>query len=417
MIILAIETSCDDTGIALVKGSQKEGCRILSNVVSSQIKIHAPFGGIVPNLAARAHLENILPCLKEALKKADYPRIDLITVTIGPGLIPSLLVGVNFAKALAYNWQKPITGVNHIEGHIYANWLSPVGKTKTRIALSDTSSPRRHTLDIANDGQVRRGRNPQWQPLSFPILCLVVSGGHTQLILMKNHGKYQLLGQTRDDAAGEAFDKVAKLLNLGYPGGPIISQKAKQGNPQSVDLPRPMINSNDFDFSFSGLKTAVLYLVKKLAQPPIQRLPFQKTLSEGVPFGHVLAEGEGVILNARPLESNSQKQSLNANNIFDISASFQQAVIDVLVAKTIKAAKKYKTKNIILSGGVAANQELRGQMNQAVKKELPDSNFYVPETNFCTDNAAMIAAAAFYRKEKSQDWQKIKADANLQLFA
>lgn len=313
MIILSIETSCDDTGIALIEKNSK-GLKILSNVVSSQIKIHAPYGGIVPNLAARAHLENIKPCLEKALKLAGNPKIDLIAVTIEPGLIPSLLVGINFAKALAYAWQKPIVEINHLEGHIYANWLI----------------------------------NPK---IDFPAICLVVSGGHTQLILMKGHGKYKLLGETRDDAAGEAFDKVAKLLNLGYPGGPIISQKAQKGDPQSFDLPRPMINSKDFDFSFSGLKTAVLYKVKK-----------------GKP------------------------------NVNDMSASFQQAVIDVLISKTIKAAKEYEVKTVMLSGGVAANQELRQQMTQAIKKELPKAKFYIPEPKLCTDNAAMIAAAAFYKK-------------------
>ena len=333
MIILSIETSCDDTGIALIEGNRK-GCQILSNIVSSQIKIHAPYGGVVPNLAARAHLENIEPVLKKALQQANNPKIDLMAVTIGPGLIPSLLVGTNFAKALAYNWQKPIMGINHIEGHIYANFLK---------------------------GTV---------PFTFPALCLVVSGGHTQLILMKGHGKYKLLGETRDDAAGEAFDKVAKLLNLGYPGGPIISQKAKKGNPHAFDLPRPMINSNDFDFSFSGLKTAVLYSVKK--------------------------------------------QKPNINNM---AASFQQAVIDVLITKTIKATKEYKAKIVMLSGGVAANQELRQQMTQTIKKELPQAKFYIPSPKFCTDNAAMIATAAFYKKRPTskKSWSKIQAQSNLKI--
>ncbi|MFH1461057.1 MAG: tRNA (adenosine(37)-N6)-threonylcarbamoyltransferase complex transferase subunit TsaD [Patescibacteria group bacterium] len=335
MIILGIETSCDDTGIALVEFGQRK-CLVLSNVVSSQIKIHAPFGGIVPNLAARAHLKNIEPCLKQALKQAGHPKIDLIAVTKGPGLIPSLLVGVNFAKALAYQWQKPIMGINHIEGHIYANWLKP-------------------------------------GTLNFPALCLVVSGGHTQLVLMKGHSKYQLLGETRDDAAGEAFDKVAKLLNLGYPGGPIISQRAQKGNPGAFDLPRPMINHKNYDFSFSGLKTAVLYQVRK-----------QKRLSE--------------------------------KYINNMAASFQQAVIDVLVKKTIRADREFKAKTVLVSGGVAANQELRRQIEQAVKKELPRAQFRIPEIKFCTDNAAMIACAAGYKKQK-RNWQQIQTDANLKLVA
>ncbi len=366
MIILGIETSCDDTGIALVKCRSPQGCEILSNVVSSQIKIHAPFGGVVPNLAARAHLKNIEPCLLTALKEAKNPKIDLIGVTTGPGLIPSLLVGVNFAKALAYNWRKPILGINHLEAHIYANWLKPIG-------------------EISNS-QFLISKN------IFPALCLVVSGGHTQLILMKGHGKYKLLGQTRDDAAGEAFDKVAKLLNLGYPGGPIISQKAQKGNFQSFNLPRPMINSHNYDFSFSGLKTAVLYLVKGQRQK------------------------QGQSLLRRPLRTVPQGLSLR---VPDICASFQQAAIDVLITKTIKAAKDYRAKSIMLSGGVAANDQLRKQFNSRLSAVSSQLNFLVPPKNLCTDNAAMVATTAFYRTQASQkqDWSQIQAQANLKLVA
>jgi len=341
MIILGIETSCDDTSIALVEKNTKD-FKILSNIVSSQIKVHAAYGGIVPNLAAREHLKNIKPCLKQALKEANNPDIDLIAVTHGPGLIPSLLVGVNFAKALAYNWQKPIIGINHIEGHIYANWFNDSNST-----------------------------------LKFPVLALVVSGGHTQLILIKKHNKYELLGETRDDAAGEAFDKVAKLLGLGYPGGPIISQRAEKGNPKKFNLPRPMINKQNFDFSFSGLKTAVLYEVKK--QDP---------------------------------------KKINDQYINDMAASFQEAAINVLIHKTMKAAKKYNVKNVILSGGVAANKELRSQLQEAVKKELNNVDFQMPEIKLCTDNAAMICAAAFFKKESipKQGWFHINANSNLKLF-
>ena len=378
MVILGIETSCDDTGIALIEGSQK-GCRILSNPVSSQVKLHAPYGGVVPNLAARAHLENVGPVLKESLKQAGNPKIDLIAATIGPGLIPSLLVGTNFAKALAYHWRKPIIGINHIEGHIYANWLTEDGKSKGR--------PFGYVL-------ASQERSPQWQPL-FPALCLIVSGGHTQLILMKDHGQYQLLGETRDDAAGEAFDKVAKLLNLGYPGGPIISQKAQKGNPRAFDLPRPMLKTKDFDFSFSGLKTAVLYLFYKQRQ-------------------------SSLIRQARFRRDREISRTVLVSNI---CASFQQAVIDVLIGKTIRAAKKYKVRSVMLSGGVAANQELSRQMAEAIKKELPTLNFYIPEPKLCTDNGAMIAAAAFYKKQKQvpsvsrTNWSKIQAEANLKLVA
>ena len=322
MIILGIETSCDDTGIALIKCNQQKKCQILSNVISSQIEVHAPFGGVVPNLAARAHLENIKPTLEKALKQANYPKIDLIAVTKEPGLLPCLLVGINFAKALAYNWNLPIIEINHIKGHIYANWL--------------------------NNSNIE-----------FPIICLVVSGGHTQLVLMKNHKDFKILGETRDDAAGEAFDKVAKLLGLGYPGGPMVSQKALKGNVSAFDLPRPMIKNKDYDFSFSGLKTAVFYKVK------------------------------------------SKKEKLSKKYINDMSASFQQAVIDVLINKTIKAANEFKVKTVILSGGVAANSELRKQMKEKIKKDLSNIKFQMPEIKLCTDNGAMIAMAAIYELEKN----------------
>lgn len=311
MIILGIETSCDDTGIGIIKCG-KNNCRILSNVASSQIKIHAPYGGVVPNLASRAHLENIVPCLKQALKEADNPKIDLIAVTNEPGLAPCLLVGINFAKALAYNWNLPLVKVNHIQGHIFANWLS--------------------------DSEIE-----------FPLLALVVSGGHTQLVLMEKN-KFKIIGQTRDDAAGEAFDKVAKLLGLGYPGGPIISQRAEKGE-KNIDLPRPMINSKDFDFSFSGLKTAVLYRIK-------------------------------------------EKKKLSEKYINDMAASFQQAVIDVLISKTIKAIEKNQVKTVILSGGVAANKELREQMKKRIKVK-----FQIPDLKLCTDNGVMIALAAYYKEK------------------
>jgi len=360
MIILGIETSCDDTGIALVE-SGKNKCRILSNVVSSQLQVHAPYGGVVPNLAARAHLKNIEPCLQEALKQAKNPKIDLIAVTKGPGLIPCLLVGVNFAKALAYNWNLPIIGINHIEGHIYANWLP--------VIASKAKQSRGKNKIAASPLAPRNDTEPE-----FPVLCLVVSGGHTQLVLMKNHGDYKLLGQTRDDAAGEAFDKVAKLLGLGYPGGPILSKKALKGDSSAFDLPRPMLNSKDYDFSFSGLKTAVLYQVQQFKVVPQNAEPF----------------------------------------VNDMAASFQQAVIDVLIKKTNKAAEQYKAKTVILSGGVAANSELRKQMKAAIKVK-----FQMPEIELCTDNGAMIAMAAAYKKKPTleRDRLRFSADANLKLAA
>jgi len=358
MKILAIESSCDETSAAVVEGSRGK-VKILSNVVSSQINIHKKYGGVVPEVAARNHILDIIPVIDEALAEA-YPsplrrgrlgggvsKIDLVAVTVGPGLMSSLLIGAQTAETFAYVWGKPLLPVNHIEGHIYANWLS-LGKIK------------------------------------FPALALVVSGGHTQLILMKDHLKYKTIGQTRDDAAGEAFDKVAKLLGLSYPGGPIISKMADAVEWNSADshkfnLPRPMINSNDFDFSFSGLKTAVLYLVKEL----------------------------------------ESKKRLDKQIIANICAEFQQAVIDVLVAKTIKAAKNHKVKTVLLAGGVAANKELKKQLSEAVEQKL-GIKFSVPEQKLCTDNAAMIGAAAYYRYKAKPSCAKeppvgIKVNSNWML--
>jgi len=322
MLILGIETSCDDTGIAIIKvsGKKRPIFNIISNVVSSQIKVHQKYGGVVPNLAAREHLRNIEPCLKTAFKKAKIkPKdIDLIAVTIGPGLIPSLLIGVHFAKALAYKLQKHIVGVNHIEAHILANLLEN-------------------------------------KEIKFPAIALVVSGGHTQLVLMKKIGDYEILGETRDDAAGECFDKVAKLLGLGYPGGPEISKQAEKAKKSSIELPRPMINQKNYDFSFSGLKTAVLYKTKK-----------QKI------------------------------------NIPEMCKETQQAIIDVLIKKTLRAAKEYKAKTIILAGGVAANKELRKQLKGKV---------LIPDLSLCTDNGAMIAIAGYFNKST----KNVKANANLRI--
>jgi len=371
MLILGIETSCDDTGVAIIETPDKKqgSFKILSNVVSSQIKVHAKYGGVVPNLAAREHLKNIEPCLKQALNDLGVAplSIDLIAVTVGPGLIPCLLVGTNFAKALAYCLKKPIIGVNHIEGHIVA-----------ALAATNPKSPAyRQAGKILN-------------PKSFPAIALVVSGGHTQLVLVKKIGNYKIIGETRDDAAGECFDKIAKLLGLGYPGGPAIAKmaiKSEIRNPKSekntkykiqntkykIELPRPMINQKNYDFSFSGLKTAVLYTIK-----------------------------------------NNEQRTMNSEFIQEICAEAQQAIIDVLIDKTIRAAKEYKAKTIILSGGVAANKELRNQLS--VKCELLNVKFLTPVKNLCTDNGAMIAMAGYYNKNKAtKNYNRIKADANLRL--
>ena len=307
MLILGIETSCDETAAAIVE----DGTKIISNVVASSQAMHAKYGGIIPDQAAREQVKAIIPVIKEAL----VTKIDAIAVTVGPGLIGSLLVGVETAKTLAFVWNKPIVPVNHLIGHIYGNWLD--------------------------------GKTPK-----FPALVLLVSGGHTELILMKNHGQFKLLGSTRDDAAGECFDKCARILNLGYPGGPAIEQNAKLGS--IAPLPRPMINDKSFDFSFSGLKTAVL--VRKNENPHYR------------------------------------------------AYELQEAITDVLVKKTLAAAEKFDPKSILLCGGVAANKRLRQKIPQAI----------APPIALCPDNAAYIASAAFFNYHPVP-WEKVNADAGLEV--
>jgi len=362
MKILGIDTSCDDTCISLLKIQNFE---IISNVVSSQVKLHAKYGGVYPSLAKREHQKNLPIVFKKATKGIDTSKtelpfmeakvkmktkssspIDLIGVTIGPGLEPCLWTGVNFAKELAEKLKKPLILVNHIEAHIMANWLKPIRQIQNL----------------------------------FPAICLVVSGGHTQLILMRDIGKYELVGETRDDAAGECFDKAARILGLGYPGGPIISKLAKKinnGSRTSIILPRPMMYQKNYDFSFSGLKTAVLY----------------------------------------DFRSRSSKIRKSKEYIRSMCAEIQQAIIDVLIHKTLKAAKNYyKVKSIILGGGVVANTELRKQFKEKIEKELKNVKFFIPETEFCTDNAAMVAITAFFnQKKKTKNWKKIKANANLRI--
>jgi len=375
MNILAIETSCDETAVSVIS-SKNDVLSVQSNIVSSQVELHAKWGGVVPNLAAREHTKNILPVLSEALgdAKKTHKDIDLIAVTQGPGLIPALLIGTNAAKSLAYAWQKPLLGLHHIEGHIYANWID-------------------------------QSKNKQ-----FPILALVVSGGHTQLVLMKEHCHYEIIGQTQDDAVGEAFDKAARLLRLPYPGGPAISAAAEKyekriskkeneatDNPNKLSpnaydlkLPRPMLHSGDYNFSFSGIKTAVLYTVRK----------YEKE--------HNL----------------TTKDPLPENFVQVVALEFQNAVTEVLIKKTLRAAQEYGAQTILLAGGVSANIQLRDELATAIRTEMPAVTFSVPPFEYCLDNAAMIAAAASFRwnkmtdtqkKEVNNGWLTVLADSNLKM--
>ena len=366
MYILGIETSCDDTAVAVIEakgGFANPSFSVLANTSYSQVAIHKKFGGIVPNLASRAHLEKIIPTIKETFKiaKKKPKNIDLIAVTRGPGLMPSLLIGVNIARALAYKWQKPVIGVNHIEGHIYSNWLS---------------------LRFRESNKFFDSRNQ----ILFPALILIVSGGHTELVLMKNYGKYKIIGQTLDDAAGEAFDKTARLLGLEFPGGPAIAREANKlpitNYKLQVNLPRPMINSKDYNFSFSGLKTAVLYLYNDL------------------------------------IKKYSAKEIRPA-----MAAEVQNAIVDVLTAKTVKAVKNLNPKTVMIAGGVSANKALRKNMARELESyKIP---FLMPEIFYPTDNPAMIAAAGYFSAIggsasggnylAKNSWKKVEADANLKL--
>jgi N6-L-threonylcarbamoyladenine synthase len=319
--VLGIETSCDETAAAVVE----DGREILSSVVASQVDLHAQFGGIFPEVASRQHVRAIYPIVDQALRKAylDLDGVDAIAVTRGPGLPGSLVVGINMAKGLTLGKGRPLIGINHLEGHLYSAWLYPA------------------------NGE------PPAEP-QFPLLALIVSGGHTELILMTDHLEYQRLGGTLDDAAGEAFDKVARLFGLAYPGGPSIQEAALEGNPKRYQFPRAWLGGT-WDFSFSGLKTAVLRVVRKL-------------------------EADGFSL-----------------PVADLAASFQAAVVDVLVGKTLGAAKEFGSQEILVAGGVSANQALR----QAIldQSSLP---VHIPPIDLCTDNAAMIAGAGYYRFIKGQ---------------
>ncbi len=312
-IILGIESSCDETSASVVRNGRK----ILSNVISSQVDLHKKYGGVVPEIASRKHVELVIPVINQAIEEAGITPevIDAVGVTYGPGLVGALLVGLSAAKAIAFAWGKPLVGVHHIEGHIAANYI-------------------------------------EHEELEPPFVCLVASGGHSHIVYVEAYDRFKILGKTRDDAAGEAFDKVARAVGLGYPGGPLIDKTAKEGNPKAIDFPRVYFGKGCYDFSFSGIKTSVLNYLNSLEQ-----------------------KGEKY-------------------NIQDLCASFQSAVVDVLVTNLISAAKQVNLKKVALAGGVAANSELRKELKARADKD--GLEVYYPSPILCTDNAAMIACAAHY---------------------
>lgn len=389
MRILAIETSCDETGISILetKESKKSlSFKVLATTLASQIEIHREYGGVYPMLAKREHIKNLPILLNKVLKKSNLDTktnrssntstevfrkkpVDLVVVTSGPGLEPALWTGIVFARELSQKWNVPLIPVNHMEGHI----LSPFGK---------------------NSGDFKIPLNTD-KELTFPILSLLVSGGHTELVLIKDWGKYKVIGETVDDAAGEAYDKVARMLNLEYPGGPEISKLAEKlrrsinfktdGPSSSFKLPRPMIYTKDFNFSFSGLKTAVLYLIRDLRK-----------------------ENPDILNN----DKDGQNETKSA-----IALEFENAVVETLVHKTKKAILKYKTKNLIIAGGVSANKHLKNEMNKMLKKLDFETKVFFPTKELTGDNSIMIGMAGYmkYTKNKTKKYGKIKAEGNLKL--
>jgi len=375
--ILGLETSCDETAAAIVRAQKMDArytFKIIKNIVYSQISTHRKYGGVVPEVAAREHavrLPLILKSLGDQYGKKNLPKIiDAVAVTNGPGLVTSLLVGVEVARTISYAWQKPLVSVNHLEGHIYANLLPSL--------------------------QMQNSKGKRQKFFEFPLLALIVSGGHTELVLMTKHLSYKLLGSTRDDAAGEAFDKTAKLLGLPYPGGPALAKIATRGNPLAINFPRPMLEQNNLDFSFAGLKTAVaIYLQKNHSHilPP--------SLRQNQSYGRA-------------------RKNIRIPNFVlraDVAASFQAAVVETLVGKTLRAAEKCRPKTVALAGGVAANLSLRQEIRAALAKQFPKINLLVPELAYTTDNAAMIAAAGAVRfiNGHTTAWEKVRVDPQLPL--
>ncbi len=360
MRILGIESSCDETAMAIV--SENNGVIVLEkSLVASQIDLHRIYGGVVPEVAAREHVSAIFPMLRELGVSRDGHEIDAISVTAGPGLVAALRIGVELAKTLAWLWNKPLVAANHLEGHVYSVWTSASSRRQE-------GSP--SVGEILRSAQDDASIVPQ-----FPALCLLVSGGHTELFLMRDHAQYELIGMTRDDAAGEAFDKVAKLLGLEYPGGPAIAKIAPEGNPNAIAFPRPMLESGDSDFSFSGLKTAVRVYIEKTSPRPSP------------------SQGEGV-------------------SVADIAASFQQAVVDILTIKTLAAVHRFAPKSVILSGGVSANRALRDSLSSELAKQFPDVTFHAPDLSLSGDNAAMIAVAGLFRAKQTDFVDPLTLEAN-----
>jgi len=328
--ILGIETSCDETAIAVVT----DGKRLRSNIIASQVELHSQYGGVVPEVASRQHVRDLVPVLEQAVSASglEMKDLDVVSVTYGPGLAGSLITGLNAAKAIAFSLGVPLIGVNHLEGHIYASWL----------------------------GELDPGQDP-----GFPLACLIASGGHTDLLLMEGHGDYRLLGRTRDDAAGEAFDKAARILGLGFPGGPEI-QRVSRGAAGSERLPRAWMGDT-LDFSFSGVKTALLHLAQEM----------------------------GIY----PPESNTLSPAKTAETVRNLAAAFQESVVDVMSAKLLKMADKYGARGLILAGGVAANARLREEITR--RSPLP---VIIPEPVLCTDNGAMIAACAYHQFQRGEQF-------------
>jgi N6-L-threonylcarbamoyladenine synthase len=378
MLILAIESSCDETGAALVK----DGRYLLSNVVATQIEIHDRYGGVVPEVASRQQLAAILPVIETSMEQAgcQWRHIDAVAATYGPGLAGSLLVGLTVGKTIALAHHFPFIGVNHLEAHIYANWLR--GQVSDALDTGDT------------DWELQPG-DP-----TFPLLCLVISGAHSELVLMRGHAQYELLGRTRDDAAGEAFDKVARILGLGYPGGPAIQQAAQRAEEEytqqgrslamarnTYKLPRAWLRGT-YDFSFSGLKTAALHLAEGVTGVTAEQ--HGKTVLDGKPGGQV----------SRYTRLGAQAAQHGGINVPLLASSFQEAIVDVLAIKTRLAAQEYHVKQVLLAGGVAANASLRARLEQ----ELHPLHIRLryPPLAYCTDNAAMIGSAAFFHLMRNE---------------